>query len=200
MDKLGKYFEIQYKKSFKHIRDSNKFIYWSLVTFFVFMLIGLVFPTSQDISLRLMEYFKELLLKTQGFSTLEMILFIFLNNTFATFFGIIFGVVFGIFPVFSLVMNGYVVGFVSSLSVAEFGISSLWNLLPHGIFELGAVFISLGMGLKIGAVSIKSVLKNKGDKKLTKELKDSLRVYLFVVLPLLLVAAIIEGILIGLSS
>jgi len=30
------------------------------------------------------------------------------------------------------------------------GFLSLWRLLPHGIFELPAVFISLGMGLKIG--------------------------------------------------
>ncbi|MEA3414234.1 MAG: stage II sporulation protein M [Nanoarchaeota archaeon] len=199
MNRLGIFFEKQYKKSFEYIQDSGKYIYWALVIFFIFTIIGLIFPIPERLFLVLIDYFKELILKTQNFSTFEMILFIFTNNSFATFFSIIFGIIFGIFPIINSVINGYVLGFAGSLSVSEFGILSLWKLLPHGILELTAVFISLGMGLRIGATSLKSVIKNKGDKKLTKELKDSLRVYFLVVLPLLLLAAIIEGILIGFS-
>ena len=200
MKKIGEFFEREYKKSFNHIKESKKYIYWILVIFFIFTLIGLIFPVSEELYLLILNYFKELILKTQNFSTFEMVLFIFTNNSFATFFSIIFGVVFGIFPVINSIMNGYVLGFAGALSVSEFGIFSLWRILPHGIFELVAVFISLGMGLRIGAVSIKSIIKNKNDKQLYKNLKNSIRVYLLVVLPLLLIAAIIEGILIGLSS
>jgi len=36
------------------------------------------------------------------------------------------------------------------LSVGIEGYGILWRLVPHGIFELPAVFISLGLGIKLG--------------------------------------------------
>ena len=42
------------------------------------------------------------------------------------------------------------------------GILVLWRLLPHGIFELPAIFISLGLGLKLGTSLISAKDKGKG--------------------------------------
>jgi stage II sporulation protein M len=133
------------------------------------------------------------LAKTQGMSSFEMVSFIFFNNLGVGFMGLIYGFVLGIFPILSIFANGYVVGYVSSSAISSSGISSLLNLLPHGIFELPAIFISFGMGIKFGTfIFYKEKMKN-----FTEFFANSLRVFIFVVLPLLVVAAIIEGILIS---
>ena len=125
-------------------------------------------------------------------SQIELIKFIFVNNIQSSFFGIIFGVFLGIFPVIGAIGNGYILGFVSLMAFEKEGIDVLLRLLPHGIFELPAVFISLGLGLKFGTFIFQ---KNKGE--LFKEyFWNSLRVFLFIVVPLLIIAAIIEGILV----
>jgi stage II sporulation protein M len=66
------------------------------------------------------------------------------------------------------------------------------NLLPHGIFELPAIFISFGMGLKFGTF----LFYKEKMKKFAEFFSNSLRVFVFVILPLLVIAAIIEGSLI----
>ena len=90
------------------------------------------------------------------------------------------------------IVNGYILGFVMLKSVQANGALVLWKLLPHGIFELPALFISLGLGVKLGAFIFK---KNK-IKTLKIYLFESARVFVFVILPLLFIAAIIEGSLI----
>ena len=135
---------------------------------------------------------KELLEKTKGMDCFEMIRFIFFNNIQSSFTGLIFGVVLGIFPLIATISNGYLLGFVGSMSVSELGIASLWKILPHGIFELPAIFIALGMGIKLGSF----VFYKEAFNKLNYFFKNSLRVFIFVVLPLLVIAGIIEGFLI----
>jgi stage II sporulation protein M len=106
------------------------------------------------------------------------------------------GVFFGIFPLFVAIVNGYLLGFVSRFAVEEGGILILWRLIPHGIFELPAVIISIGLGLKLGV----SMIGKNRKKVLKKDLRKSFRFFLFVIFPLLLIAGIIEGILIWFSS
>jgi len=141
----------QYKKSWVFIKDSKKFIYLVLVLFFVFVLIGFLMPAPAMVENKIMEFLKELLEKTKGMDCFEMIRFIFFNNIQSSFTGLIFGVVLGIFPLIATISNGYLLGFVGSMSVSELGIASLWKILPHGIFELPAIFIALGMGIKLGS-------------------------------------------------
>ena len=144
----------------------------------------------------ILEYIKQILEQTKDMSMLQLISFIFLNNLQASFIGLIFGLFFGFFPVFFAVFNGYLLGVVASLTVSQEGFSSLLNLFPHGIFELPAVFISLGLGLNLGAFIFQK------DKKefFKKNVSNSIRVFFFVVIPLLLIAAIIEGSLIFLMK
>ena len=97
-----------------------------------------------------MDYIKEILEKTEGMSSLEMISFIFFNNLQVGFMGMIYGFALGIFPILATFANGYVVGYVSSSAISSSGLSSLLNLFPHGIFELPAIFISFGIGIKFG--------------------------------------------------
>ena len=155
-------------------------------------MIGFFVPASGELTKIILDFIEKLLEQTKGMSGLELIKFIFLNNLQASFFGLIFGTVLGIFPVLATIANGYVLGFVGAMSVEAENIFILWRLLPHGIFELPAIFISLGLGLKLGSFIFR---KEKG-KFFRRCFWNSLRVFFFVVVPLLIVAALIEGCLI----
>jgi stage II sporulation protein M len=180
-----------YNKSWKTLGDARLFIYGIIVVFFVSALIGYVFPVFfvDEIA----QIIQEMVAEFEGVGILGAIAKIFLNNIMAGFLAFVFGIFLGIFPVISAVTNGYLVGFVSSSVVEQNGISVLWRLLPHGIFELPAIFVSMGLGVWLGMGFFQN------NKKLKQKILDGLRVFFMVVLPLLIIAAIIEGLLIGLG-
>lgn len=184
--------EKEYIESFKYIKECKTFIYAIIWVFVAFTILGFFVPLPESIYERLIEYFRELIEKTSGYNAFEMTGFIFSNNVSATFLSMMLGTFFGIFSVFNAILNGFVLGVAANMSVFENGILSLWRILPHGVFELPAVFISLGLGLKLGTF----VLEKKKLKSFMDFLWKSIRVYIFVILPLLLIAAIIEGVLI----
>jgi stage II sporulation protein M len=185
------FFKENYIKSWKYIKQSKKFI-WAITFLFLFSAImGFVFQPPEVVNL-ILEYIQEILEKTETMSSSDMIFFIFFNNLRIAFMGIIYGFAFGVFPVLSTFANGYVVGYVSSSAVSSSGVASLLSLLPHGIFELPAIFISFGLGLKFGTF----FLHKEKLKKFTEFFTNSLRVFVLVIIPLLAVAAIIEGCLI----
>lgn len=192
-----------YSRSWKYICDSKNYIY-SVIGFFVlFILVGLFVPVPAELEAKLLEYISELLAKTEGLSQGGLIRFIFLNNVQSSFFGMIFGVFFGIFPLISSLVNGYVIGFVLSKAIEIEGVLTILRLVPHGVFELPALFISLGVGLKLGwsfgVTVVGGVIEGgfvKKFKQFREDVLNSLLVFVLVVVPLLIIAAIIEGTLI----
>src|SRR3989339_901245 len=173
----------EFNKSLNYIKESKNFIYIVIAIFFFFAFVGFFIPTPDSISEQLLKFIQELMEKTSGMNQFELIQYIFLNNLQSSFFGLVLGVFFGVFPIITTIVNGYILGFVSIKVVSI-----------EGIFELPAVFISLGLGLKFGSFMFQ--------KKKFDALKDyfinSLRVFFFIVFPLLVIAAIIEGSLIAL--
>jgi stage II sporulation protein M len=184
----------EYIGCFNFLKGTKKFLNIIIGVFVFFAFVGLFFPVPVEISQRLLDYFSELILQTEGFGAFEMIWFLFKNNLFASFFGLIFGILFGVFSIFNAIVNGFVLGFVSRLSVVKNGIFSLWRLFPHGIFEIPALFISLALGLRLGMSLI-----GVRDDKFGENFKWSLKTFFLVVVPLLVIAAVIEGVLIVFS-
>ena len=179
-------------KSWKYIQESKKFIYAAISVFLFFALIGFLIPAPGFLKENILKIIYEIIQRTAGMSQAELISFIFLNNLQSSFFGIMLGFFFGIFPVISAIFNGYLLGFVSSYTVQEEGFFYLWRLFPHGIFELPAVFISFGLGIRFGSLLLK---KNK--KKFFRYfLFNSLRTFVLIIIPLLIISALIEGSLI----
>ncbi|MCW3129913.1 MAG: stage II sporulation protein M [Methanophagales archaeon] len=113
---------------------------------------------------------------------------LFLNNSFTCLLDIILGPLIGIFPMFSVFINGGLLGWFAQ----EEGPVIFLAIVPHGIFELPAFLLSAAIGLKLG----REVLKSKGERHLKKELRKGLRVFLILILPLLFIAALIESALI----
>jgi stage II sporulation protein M len=201
---MGNHFSFrgEYLKCYNFLKQSKDYIYFIILIFLIFVVLGFFFQDlinllfknlfGQNLNEQILTYLKNLLLQTEGMSSKELIGFIFLNNLQSSAMGIAFGLFFGIFPIIATVVNGYVLGFVALLSVKEQGITVLWRIFPHGIFELPAVFISLGLGVKMGVY----IFKSKNKESFKNLLINSLRVFLLVVFPLLVIAAIIEGTLI----
>jgi stage II sporulation protein M len=187
-----RFLERNYRKAFSFLKSSRKYIYGVMILFLVFFLIGFFVSLPEEFSSMILEYLRELVQKTEGFGFFEMFAFIFLNNSLVGFFSIVFGVLFGVFPILSIISNGFILGYVSNMSVFVSGFSSLWRLLPHGIFELPAIFISFGLGIKLGSfIFYKNALE-----KFKEYFLESFRVFVFIVLPLLFISGIIESLLI----
>lgn len=181
-------FETKFFESVNFVKDSRKFIYLIILIFFLFFLIGFIIPAPESILNQILDFVKKLIEQTKDLSGLELFWFIFWNNLKVSFVGMLTGLLFGVFPIFTSIGNGYLLGFVSALTSKSEGIFSLWKLFPHGVFELPAIFISLGLGLRLGMF-----LFRKKKESFREEFIDSLEAFLFIVLPLLLVAAIIES-------
>ncbi|VVB83992.1 Stage II sporulation protein M [uncultured archaeon] len=179
----------EYKQSWKYLRDSRKFIYFAIGIFVLFALIGFFIPAPQIIHDKIISFIKSILNQTQNMPQLDLISFIISNNVKSTFLGLFTGVFFGVYPLVSALANGYLLGFVSAISVSNGGILELWKIFPHGIFELPAVFISLGLGLKMGT----AIFRKKRWESFKNYLVNSLKSFLLIVIPLLIIAGIIEG-------
>ena len=116
---------------------------------------------------------------------------IFLNNAFTCFLNIILGPLIGIFPLFSAFINGGLLGWLAH----EEGLIIFLAIAPHGMFELSAYFLSVAIGLQLA----REVFKSKETRRLQMKLGEGLRVYLRLIVPLLLIAALIESGLIVIS-
>jgi stage II sporulation protein M len=178
-------------EAWNFVKQSRNYIYIIIGVFIVSVIMGFVFPAPDFIVEIIREIIKKLAEQTGGLNAIELMVFIFWNNLKLSFLGLSLGIVLGIFPVMMSFFNGYVLGFVSKITMREAGIFSLWRIFPHGIFELPAVFISLGLGIKLGFFIFYS-----DDRDFLKFIKKSFFAFIFVVLPLLVVAAVIEGALI----
>ncbi|MEK6858768.1 MAG: stage II sporulation protein M [Nanoarchaeota archaeon] len=182
-------FERNVRQSLQYIVDSRIYVFASVAIFFFSALFGFLFPSllsSFDDILR------ELAQQTEGLNWFQLFLFIFKNNSFSALYALFLGFFFGIVPLFNALLNGAVLGYVAARVVPFTGFVGLWRLLPHGIFELPAIFIAIGLGIKFGA----SFFSYSPQRILLRRLSDSLQAFVYVILPLLLLAAIIEATLI----
>jgi len=181
-----------YTGSWRYLVETKYYILSIIALFILSILFGFAFP---ELFTQFNEILREILDETEGLSTFGLIAYIFANNFQSSLSGMLFGIVLGIFPIGATILNGTLLGYVLHLSWGVSGINEFWRLLPHGVFELPAVFISLGLGIRLGSF----VFAKKKMASLAYHLYNSLLVFVLVVLPLLIIAAIIEGILIAIS-
>ena len=119
------------------------------------------------------------------------VLALFTNNLRAMLLGVLYGFIpFLYLPALALGVNAAILGMLASL------IDGQWLLLaagtlPHGIFELPALFLSLAAGLCL-CKNINAYIR-KNEKGIMKPLLlNILRVTVLLVLPLLVIAAVME--------
>ena len=175
-----------FNDSWDYVKEQKRFIYAVALIFFASAILGFAYAENL---IFLDDLIKEIIEKTSDLDYIEMIWFIFSNNVTSSLFALFLGLFFGIFPLFNSLFNGTLLGYVYSKAIVFEGYFVIWRLFPHGIFELPAVFISLGLGLHLGVALFG---KNKRETIIERS-KKSLRVFLSVIVPLLILAALIES-------
>ncbi|MEM3074392.1 MAG: stage II sporulation protein M [Candidatus Pacearchaeota archaeon] len=184
--------------SLKYIKESKNYIIISIGLFMFFFFLGYIFPyiaseeTLDPILEQIKAWIEDIINKTKGFGFFEMWYFIFSNNALVSILSIFSGVFLGIFPIILIISNGFVIGIILSLVSSKDGFISILYLLPHGIFELPAIIISFSIGIKLGSF----IFARKKWKELKRLFFNSIRTLVFIILPLLIIAAFIESLLI----
>lgn len=176
-----------FKKSLQYIKSSSVYILTALFLMASSVAIGFVFAENFSF---LNETLKEIISRTLYLNSYQLTAFILMNNAIAGFVSIVVGIILGIIPIISSIGNGVILGYV----LQKVGISESWRLLPHGIFELPAIIISFGLGIKLGF----SVFNKNKIKTFKERLRNALLAFTFIMIPLLVIAALIEGLLIAL--
>jgi len=140
----------------------------------------------------LMEGFSARFAPLLAMAPIFIMLGIFLNNAFVSLLFLVLGLAFGVLPILFVAFNGYVVGVISHFVVQEKGLLFiLLALLPHGIVELPMVFLSAGIGLRLGHQVFSALIGRPTEIK--KEFKEGLRFYFHWIMPLLFLAAVVEA-------
>jgi len=181
------------RESFDYLGESKNYIYFAILLFVISGLIGFFFFENFTF---LDDLLREIMEQIEGMNSFELMVFIFFNNVSSAFYALTFGVFLGIMPVVNALMNGTVLGYVMRNVYEVSGFSNFWRLLPHGIFELTAIFIALGLGIKLGMF----IFAEDRFKELRRRFVYSAVIFALVVVPLLLLAGVIEGLLIGFVS
>ena len=172
------------KKTVAPVKEARYHIYLAIGLFIAGACIGFKQPDRFGESLDYLAGFAAFLRDSHP---LFIILFLFLKNALASFIALWSGVLFGIIPAVTAAQNGALLGVVFSWK--ESFSTVLLNILPHGIFELPAFFIACGLGLWRGTWIFR---KNK-DETYKDRARKGYRVYYRLIIPLLFIAAIVEG-------
>ncbi len=169
----------QFKEAISYLKESTKYIYFSIIIFILSAILG--FALKDDLSF-LNRILEELISKTIGLNMPELTVFILQNNLQSAFYSVATGIFLGIFPIISILTNGLVIGYVLGLTADAAGFLVWWRLLPHGIFELPAIFISFGLGIKWGEETLKNYFNIHKKNKQMKLAGVLIILFLFVTL------------------
>lgn len=182
-------FANSFNESLKYVSEHKNYIYIAMIIFFLSSIWG--YFSSENLGF-LDKALIEISEKTNGLDALELLWFIFSNNVTSALSALFLGIIFGVVPIFNAIFNGTILGYVYSKAAPIAGFGVIWRILPHGIFELPAIFISLGLGINLGV----SLFNKRGIRSLREKIKNSLKVFLALIVPLLMLAATIESFLI----
>jgi stage II sporulation protein M len=181
------------KKGFKgYIRFIWPYLLFITFVFFGSLVTGYIsaahFPSMAD---ALRETFSSRFESLMTMNPFYIMFAIFLNNAFVSLLFLVLGLALGVLPVLFIAFNGYLVGVIAYLVAQERGLLFiLLGLLPHWILELPMVFLAASIGLRLGHQVFSALIGRPTHIK--REFKEGLTFYFRWILPVLLVAAIIE--------
>ncbi|MCK5332384.1 stage II sporulation protein M [Candidatus Parcubacteria bacterium] len=177
----------------KYIIGIKPYIVFSAYLFLISIVFGFVFAQNnpEEIAkfLRNIESYFPIEENTTSY---RIFLFIFENNASKILLLLPLGLFAGLFALFFILVNGFVLGIFAQVSSSmiswEFFIL---GIAPHGIIEIPVLVLATAVSLKIGKITVWKLFGKKGD--LLVEFTKALRFYIFVLIPLLFFAALIEA-------
>lgn len=195
------YLKHQYSFCFRFMRSSLKKSF--ILSFVIFLLVSVACYLFLFNNLELLLSSVENVLATFDSKGIEMdytlssSVALFKNNLTATFLMVGAGFVpFLFLPLLLIVINAAPMGVLAAYfaHIPELGLTSfLVGILPHGIFEFVAIFLSSALGIYLCLALTKKIVGK--EVPLTKILISLLKIYAYIVIPLLIIAALIEGLI-----
>jgi len=175
----------------KYLSSLKTYFLITLGLYVIMSVIGYIFSDDLTFLWEAIKYPSEASL---GYSNFELLKSIFWNNLHTTFLAVILGVIVGIVPAYITGFNGLAFGVAFSriceLKGAEI---FLLGIMPHGIVELPTFLLSCTIGMKVGHDVIKGRPEEGLSEKIYHSLGNGLKLYIFFLVPLLLLAAFIEA-------
>jgi len=182
------------------LRDLSIYFFLTVSTFVLLTIFSTyLFGENPDLTMTLLSTVVD---KFQGIMENGEIslLNLFINNLQASVLGVLVGLIpFLFLPMLGIFSNAAVMGLV----FAQFTSSApLWKvvvlgILPHGIFELTAVFLCYSMGISICWNLSKKIVGHRKRENLKDLLQNCLRTTVLIVVPLLIIAALVETYITG---
>lgn len=128
---------------------------------------------------------------------------IFFNNLRAGFFISAFGFIPGLFlPLFYVCLNaglvGAILGIIEVMTAESAFLSFIKYILPHGIFEIPALILEGAIGTKLCAFLLRKIFGYAKEEKFRFHIKGFFGIFVVYVVPMLIVAAFIEAVVLEL--
>lgn len=173
----------------------KRYVLYSAVLFFAASILGFVTsfhnPASTEETLGSLASVADIL---QTLPDWQIFAIIFLNNAIKSFLAIVLGVFFGVMPALMLVVNGFIVGTVFYLAWSEgAALTFAAGVLPHGIIEIPVFLFASAFGFKLASTLVRNLFAREDGADIWAELKHALGTFAKFLLPLLLLAALIEA-------
>lgn len=122
---------------------------------------------------------------------LMIMIIIFLKNLLASGMAMLLGLGLGLVPLLVVTSNGFLLGIVGYSAVQQGGpIFLAAGILPHGIFELPAVLLSIAIGFRLGYLLALTLARENVD--LSGETRIAVRFLWRYITPMLFLAAAVE--------
>lgn len=183
LDNIKKY----YIESLNDLREAKKPLLIAVIIFLAGISIGLAYPSQGE---GLFSALKGIARHLSGKGLPVLILSIFFRNSLSAAISIGLGPLLGIVPILGAISNGLLIGVVLSHIKEIDKMNVVLQLIPHGIFELPAIFMAWGLGIWQGIWFFQKNVSHSLEERRHK----TYRIFFIIIMPLLLIAATIEGI------
>lgn len=181
-----------YKKAWQIIKQNRKIIFALAILYVLFFVGGLIYNgmtytkfsfSSEEAKAGYQEFFKATNFKD---TFIENFQYLFFHNAIASLLRIATGIILAIIPLWLIIDDGI----LDSAAIINSGHNILFSFIPHSIFEIPAMIISSSLGVMI----FLSILKSKNRRKnILQAYKNTFLIFLLIIIPLLLIAGIIEA-------
>lgn len=161
----------------------------SLAIFSIFGLSG--YSMRGEESQKILEELMNLFGPLKELNVFVLVALIFFNNSLKALAAIFSGLAFGIGPLVFLVINGTLIGIVIKGASQQYGaMVTMISLLPHGILEIPSIILASALGFRLGSGVFQKILGK--DSQVKSDMKRSLIIFVVIILPVLLIAALLE--------
>ena len=175
-----------FSDALKAIAEARNCIFIAIVLYCCAIFVGWAYADNLSF---LKEQVKKLAVQFVGKNAITFIFKIFLHNLIATYVAMCFVILFGAVPTLIAVFNGLILGWIIATAPARTETNIWMMIIPHGIFEWPAMIIAWGMGLWRGGGYRFSATTGTWKERW----ETAHKVFFTVILPLLFIAAMIEG-------